>query len=85
MGWIKLKIVKFGITDWESVKILITELQGAVKIAERIERSSALYDEGHDCILAEYELIIWLLLSIWIQPMPIVHWLVPISITDPSV
>jgi hypothetical protein len=34
------------ITDWESVKISTIELCGTVDMAERIARSSALYDEG---------------------------------------
>ena len=67
------------------MKILTIELRGAVEIAVIIEKSSALYDEGQNCILAEKKLIVWLLLSTWIQPISIVHWLVPISITDPSV
>ena len=73
------------IADWELVKILTTELCGAVKIAVIIEKSSALYDKGQNYILAEKELIVWLLLSTWIQPMPIVHWSVPMSITELSV
>ena len=50
LGWVKLswRLLNLEITDWESVKISITKLRGAVEIAERIERSSALYDEGQD-------------------------------------
>jgi len=40
------------------VKILTIELRGAVEIAVIIEKSSALYDEGQNCILAEKELIV---------------------------
>ena len=55
LEWVGLswRLLNLEITDWESVKILITELRGAVEIAERIKRSSALNDEGHNYILAE--------------------------------
>jgi hypothetical protein len=39
--------------DCESVKMLITELRGVVEIADRIEKSSALYEDGQRCIFAE--------------------------------
>ena len=72
------------ITDCKSVKIWTEQFLGAVVIAERIARISALKEHGHSLTCAWNELIV-VELSTWTQLMPIEHCGVPRSITKPSV
>ena len=48
-----IRLEYLEIIDCESVKTLMTELRGVVEIADRIEKSSALYEDGQKCIFAE--------------------------------
>ena len=72
------------ITDCESVKIWTEQFLGAVIIAERIARILAWKKHGQSLTCAWNE---WIVaeLSTCTQPMPIEHWEVPSSITEPLV